>query len=101
MLEAHKCKNMNDIRESIDSIDEEIVKLIAHRVQYVKEASKFKVDETAVKDSNRVSKVIASKKELALKHGISEELIGNIYEMMIDFFIKEELEEWNSLQKNS
>ncbi|MCP4970424.1 MAG: hypothetical protein GY932_07520 [Arcobacter sp.] len=99
MLQAHKCKDMNDIRTSIDIIDEEIVKLISNRAQYVKEASKFKINERSVKDSTRVSKVISSKKELAFKYSVSEELIGNLYEVMIDFFVKEELKEWNSLQK--
>lgn len=98
MIEPNKCKDMNDIRTAIDEIDADIVKLISKRSEYVHEASKFKKDETAVKDSNRVAKVIESKKELATKHGASPELIGDIYKMMIDFFIKEELEEWNKQQ---
>jgi len=51
-----------------------------------------------VKDSSIVAKVIESKKELAIEYGASPELIGDIYKMMIDFFIKEELEEWNKQQ---
>lgn len=98
MIEPKECKDMNDIRASIDEIDANIVKLISQRSEYVHEASKFKKDETAVKDSTRVARVIESKKELATKYGASPELIGDIYEMMIDFFIKEELEEWNKQQ---
>ena len=99
MIEPKKCKDMIDIRNAIDEIDSSIVKLISKRSEYVHEASKFKKNETAVKDSNRVAKVIESKKELAIKYGASPELIGDIYKMMIDFFIKEELKEWNNLQK--
>jgi len=98
MIEPKKCKDMNDIRSAIDEIDADIVKMISKRSEYVYEASKFKKDETAVKDSNRVAKVIKSKKELAIKHGVSPELIGDTYKMMIDFFIKEELKEWNKRQ---
>ncbi|NOZ83287.1 MAG: chorismate mutase [Epsilonproteobacteria bacterium] len=99
MIEAKSCTNITDIRTAIDEIDNSIVQLISKRSEYVKEASRFKKDENAVKDPNRVAKVIASKKELALKYGASPKLIGNIYKMMIDFFIKEEMKEWK-LQLN-
>jgi len=68
--------------------------LKACRTKYVKEAAKFKKDEKAVKDSNRVQKVINSKKEIAEKYGASPELIEKIYGLMIDFFINEEMNEW-------
>lgn len=98
MIEPKECKDMRDIRISIDKLDDEIVKLISKRSEYVNEASKFKKDETAVKDSSRVSKVIESKKKLAIKYGASPVLIGDIYKMMIDFFVKEELLEWNKIK---
>lgn len=98
MIEPKQCKDMNDIRNAIDEIDNNIVQLISKRSEYVYEASKFKKDETAVKDSTRVTKVINSKKELALKYGASPELVGDIYKMMIDFFIQEELKEWDKQQ---
>ncbi len=59
---------MTDIRIEIDEIDNSIVKLIAQRAEYVKEASKFKKDEVEVKDFGRVAKVIASKRDLAIKY---------------------------------
>ncbi|MGB3750252.1 MAG: chorismate mutase [Arcobacteraceae bacterium] len=98
MIEPKQCADMNEIRTAIDEIDNDIVKLISKRSQYVHEASKFKKDELAVKDSSRVTKVINSKRELALKYGASPELIGDIYKMMLDFFIEEELKEWNNQQ---
>ncbi|BDU50419.1 chorismate mutase [Haliovirga abyssi] len=94
MKKAEECLNMREIRDGIDIIDNEIVKLIANRAKYVKEAAKFKKDEKAVKDSNRVKKVLESKKELAKKYGASPDLIEKIYKMMIDFFINEEMQEW-------
>ncbi len=94
MKESKDCNNMEDIREAIDIIDNKIVELIASRSNYVNEAAKFKRDETAVKDVNRVNKVIESKKELAVKYGASPHLIGNLYKMMIDFFVSEEIKVW-------
>ncbi len=42
MKNATECKNMEDIREAIDNIDNNIVELIAKRSNYVHEAAKFK-----------------------------------------------------------
>ncbi len=94
MKEVDNCKNMTDIREAIDTIDNEIVALISSRAKYVKAAAKFKKDEKAVRDSQRVKQVIKTKKELAEKYGASSELIEKLYKTMIDFFISEELKEW-------
>lgn len=96
MKKAEECKDMIDIRSAIDMIDNQIVELIASRAKYVKEAAKFKKDEKAVKDFNRVQQVINSKKELAVKYGVSPELIEKMYTMMINFFINEEMKEWKN-----
>jgi len=96
MKDARDCIDITEIRTAIDSIDNQIVELIAIRSKYVKEAAKFKKDEKAVSDSNRVQKVIGSKKELAEKCGAPPELIEKIYNIMIDFFINEEMKEWKS-----
>ena len=96
MIEVEECKNMNDIRYAIDELDSNIIKLMSQRLKYVRKASNFKKDETDVRDSNRVKEVIESKKKLAIEHDLPPELIGNIYKMMIDSFIEEELEEWHN-----
>ncbi len=98
MKTPHDCNDMTDIRTAIDSIDEQIVQLVAKRSQYVKQAAKFKKDETAVRDAGRVATVIASKRKLAEIHGIDPELIENIYKTMIEFFINNEITEWKSHQ---
>ena len=62
MFKPKNCKNMNDIRDAIDNIDENIVKLISKRAKYVHKASEFKQSEIAVRDEKRVKAVISSKK---------------------------------------
>jgi isochorismate pyruvate lyase len=89
-----KCENIEDIRLGIDSIDNQIIQLIAQRAEYVKEAVKFKNSEVAVRDQKRVAQVIESKKQLARQYNISPELIGEIYHIMIDYFVNQEIEEW-------
>jgi len=100
MKKVKECKNMQDIRFAIDQIDKKIVESIALRAEYVHEAAKFKNSESEVKDDDRVKNVIESKKALADKYGISPVLISNIYKIMIDFFINEEMKEWKYKKGN-
>ncbi len=95
MRKPEECRDMQDIREAIDAIDDQIVRLIADRARYVKAAAPFKTDTQADKDPDRVKKVIQSKKELALHYGVSPELVGELYERMIEYFVKAELDEWS------
>lgn len=96
MKTPQQCENMTQIREAIDELDDRIVEAVALRARYVKEAARFKKNETEVKDTNRVKAVIESKKSLALHYGVSPELIASLYEMMIEYFVNEELREWSS-----
>ena len=99
MIKPNECQDMGDIRGAIDALDNNIIELMSQRLSYVREASRFKKDETDVRDENRVKEVIESKKKLAIKHNLPPELIAKIYELMIDSFIEEELEEWNKKKK--
>jgi len=96
MKMANECENMNDIRKEIDELDGKIVGLIANRATYVKAAAKFKNNEVAVRDVKRVEAVINSKKVLAKSHGVSPKLIGDIYSIMIEHFVNEEMKEWSN-----
>ena len=95
MIEPKECQDIGDIRNAIDELDHNIIKLMSKRLEFVREASRFKKDERAVRDINRVREVVESKKKLAIEHNLPPELIGKIYEMMIDSFIEEELDQWN------
>lgn len=49
------CENLEQVRENIDRIDGEIIRLIAERKSYVVQASAFKKNEEGVKDTGRVA----------------------------------------------
>jgi len=44
-----KCNSLEEVRENIDSIDDKIIKLIAERSDYVRQAAYFKKSKTDVK----------------------------------------------------
>ncbi|HZD59107.1 MAG TPA: chorismate mutase, partial [Anaerolineae bacterium] len=62
------CTSIDEIRQNIDKIDREIVKLISERSGYVKQAAQFKKDIEDVKAPKRVEEVIVKVRDLAIEH---------------------------------
>ena len=92
------CKNIREVRNNINNIDEQIVKLIALRGSFVKQAAKFKKDSNDVKAPKRVEEVINKVKNIARLNGADEEVVENVYNAMIESFIKAEIKEFESLK---
>ena len=56
-----KFKNLIEVRKIIDQIDRGLVKLIAEREFYVKEALKFKTSKKQIVDRKRINIVLLEK----------------------------------------
>jgi isochorismate pyruvate lyase len=93
MKQPEECKNIREIREAIDNIDKEIIKLIGKRYVYIKEIVKFKSnDRESIVAKDRYNEVIENRRRLAVENGLSPDLIENIYKNLIDHFINIEIE---------
>ena len=64
-----KYTTITDVRNHIDQIDSELVKLIAQRAQCVKAAAAFKTDQESVRAPDRVQQVIDRVREMAANEG--------------------------------
>lgn len=93
-----KFSSIEDVRNRIDQIDSELVKLIAQRGQCVKAASAFKADTSAVRAPDRVQQVIDKVCKQAREEGLSEAVIEKVYRSMIEAFIDYELEQYHQRQ---
>jgi len=86
-----ECKNIEEVRKAIDTIDNEIIDLIAKRYQYVKEIIKYKNTAEDVFAKERYNSVINKRRELAQKHNLDPDVIETMYKILMDYFIKEQL----------
>ncbi len=92
MKSPEACRNIEDVRMSIDSIDQEIIGLLGKRFSYVKKIVEFKPrDKNSIIAKERRESVICSRRELAVKNGLDADIIEKIYRILIDYFIGEEL----------
>lgn len=94
-----KCENLSEVRENIDRIDNEIIKLIAERGTYVAQASAFKKDENGVRDTNRVEKVIEKVRNKANDYGADPDMVEALYREMISRFVNMEMSEFRKARQ--
>jgi len=95
-MEMKKCTTLNEAREKIDKVDEEIVKLIAQRNDYIKQIAHFKTSVEEIKADDRIEDVISRVRQQAISLGLSPNLINELYVKMIDAMVESEVAEFNN-----
>ncbi|MEM1986609.1 MAG: chorismate mutase [Nitrososphaeria archaeon] len=77
-------EDINALRERIDYIDEEIVKLLAERVKVAKDIGRLKKEKgLPIVDSQRENEVYTRAIRLALENGLSPEDCENIFKGIV------------------
>ena len=88
-----QCKSIEEVRENIDRIDNEIIKLIAERTGYVKQVVNFKNTPEDVQATDRKETVIRNVRSKAEEYGANPDMIESLYREMISRFIDLEMDE--------
>ena len=95
-MEIKNCNTLDEIRTEIDKVDEQIIKLIASRKDYVKQAVKFKDTINEIKADDRVEDVLNKVRHQALSLSLSPNLIAEIYQRMIDDMVETEIAQFRN-----
>ena len=95
-MKIKKCNTLDEARLEIDKVDEEIVKLIALRNDYIKQIAHFKTSVDEVKAEDRISDVISNVREQAISLDLSPNLVNDLYVRMIDSMVESEIAEFNN-----
>ena len=88
------CKSLSEVRENIDRIDRDLVRLMAERQKYVAEAGRFKANPAAVSAPARVEQVIEKVEALAREEGLAEAVAEKTFRAMISGFEDYERDVW-------
>jgi len=92
MKNPESCKNIEEIRNAIDGIDYQIMKLFSERYEFVKEIVKFKTDEASVIAENRQTEVIEKRREWAVELGLNPDLFEDIFWILMRYNVQKEIE---------
>ncbi len=98
-MEIKKCTTLKEARDAIDSVDKDIVELIAKRNDYIKQIAYFKTSVEEVKAEDRISAIISNVRALAISFDLSPNLINDLYVRMIDEMVESEISEFKNAQR--
>ncbi len=85
------CASLDQVREQIDRVDEEVVRLLGERSGFVRQAVRFKRSADEARAPARVEQVVARVRGLAGNAGADPELVEQVYRAMIAWFVADEL----------
>ncbi len=91
MIEPEQCNSMAEVRAGVDSLDERIVALLAVRTRFMDAAARIKKHRDQVRDEPRKAAVIAHARLVAEREGTSPDLVGQVYECLVEASIAYEM----------
>ena len=97
-LSPEDCTTMPDVRAGVDALDAQLVALLAKRFGYMRAAARIKPTRGAVRDEARKASVIAAAVAEAEAHGIPADVIGDIWERLVEGSIAYEFGEWDRIR---
>jgi isochorismate pyruvate lyase len=89
-----ECASIEDVRKGIDALDREIVALIGCRARFVEAAARFKTGESSVRAPERRKALLQARRRWAEEEGLSPQVIEDVYETLVSYFVNRELEHW-------
>jgi isochorismate pyruvate lyase len=92
MKVPHECKNIEEVRREIDSIDAEIIDLIGKRRDYIQAIVKYKNNPDEVYAKDRHNAVIDERRKMAILHRLDPDVIEKIYRLLMNYFIEEQFD---------
>ena len=83
-------ENMEELREEIDLLDNELLGLFAKRFKFIEDAALIKNDINEIRDNARIEKIVSRVRNLAKTNNLSEDIIEELWRFIIELSIKHE-----------
>ncbi|MGR6330488.1 chorismate mutase [Sphingomonas sp. XXL09] len=91
ILAGPDCTTMTEVRAGVDALDRELVALLARRFAYMDAAARIKPARGHVRDEARKAQVIANARVEAVRLGVPEDAVGDLWETLVEASIAYEL----------
>lgn len=90
-----KYQNIDELRNDINLLDDELLSLFDKRFNLIKEAAFLKSNFDELRDNERIEEIIKRIRGKSLTIDLSEDLIENLWRYIIELSIKYETEIFN------
>ncbi len=94
------CKTMADVREGVDTLDRELVRLLVIRQGYMTAAARIKQDREAVHDDARIEDVVSKVLAEAKEAGLSADIAEPVWRKLIECCIAFEFTQWDQQRRD-
>lgn len=91
-MEVPASASLQEVRERIDRLDVQIVRLLAERFACARQAASFKTTAAQVPAPERAARVIHKVREMAAENGAPPEAVEQVYRALIGAMIEIELQ---------
>ena len=95
-IEPAKCNDMTEVRAGVDSVDAQLVELLAVRFAYMDAAARVKAERSAVRDEARKQQVLKNVQDAAIASGVPVEVVADLWERLVEASIAYELDKWDA-----
>jgi len=94
------CTSMVQVREGVDAVDRELVRLIAERARYMEAAARIKPSRDVVHDDWRIEDVITKVTTEAKRLGLSTAIAEPVWRELVRQSIAYEFEVWDRTRED-
>ncbi|MCF8706474.1 chorismate mutase [Rhizorhapis sp. SPR117] len=91
-IAPEQCQTMAEVRVGVDAVDRELIMLLARRFAYMRAAARIKPDRAMVRDELRKAEVIANARAEAVRLGVPDALVGELWEQLVEASIDYEMD---------
>ncbi|MEG8018586.1 chorismate mutase [Sphingomonas sp. LR55] len=91
ILPGPDCTTMTDVRAGVDALDRDLVALLARRFAYMDAAARIKPERGHVRDEDRKTQVIDNARAEAVRLGVPEAVVADLWERLVEASIAYEL----------
>ena len=96
MPDIKRCNSLQEVREEIDVIDEQLVDLISKRSRLIRQAAAFKESVDDVKAQDRIDDIMQRVRKKAIELNINPNMISELFKIMIDEMVETEISEFRN-----
>ena len=95
-LAPEACNSMDDLRVAIDTLDRELVALLAQRQSYIERAAVLKAEREAVRDPARIEEVVRKVVAEGTRKGLSPAIAESVWRALIEASIAHEYQAFDA-----
>lgn len=95
-----ECQTMIEVREGVDALDRELVRLLVTRQGYMHAAARIKPNRDAVYDSPRIEDVVAKVLAEAKDKGLSADIAEPVWRKLIERCIAHEFSVYDATRSD-